>query len=125
MNTFLIKNKYRVVGAAGLAVGYLFVMAAVWVLTGAKGGERFGSLMFFLNLPIALPFFIYTPLRKLAGNYEFSFYLIYVIGGFLQYALIGWLIGPVLRRFDLEGQKQIERSNSRNNFKTTDREGND
>lgn len=125
MNRFLKKNKYRVVGAAGLAVGYLFIMGAWWVLTGAKGGERFGSFMFFLNLPIALPFFTYTPLRKLAGSYEFSFYLIYVLGGFLQYGLIGWLIGPVLRRFDLEGQKQIEWNNSRNNIKTTDKEGND
>jgi hypothetical protein len=125
MNTFWIKNKYRIVGAAGLAVVYLFIMGAWWVLTGAKGGERFGSLMFFLNLPIALPFFIYTPLRKLAGDYEFSFYLIYVLGGVLQYALIGWLIGPVLKRFDLEGQKQIELSNSKNNYKNTDKKGND
>ncbi|MCB9775779.1 MAG: hypothetical protein H6750_15845 [Nitrospiraceae bacterium] len=125
MNRFWLKNKYRVVGAAGLAVGYLFILGAWWVLTGAKGGERFGSLMFFLNLPIALPFFIYTPLRKLAGNYEFSFYLIYLLGGFLQYALIGWLLGPVLKRFDREGQKQIERSKLKNNFNTTDREGDD
>ena len=125
MNTFCVKNKYRIVGAMGLTVLYLFILGAWWVLTGAQGGERFGSLMFFLNLPIALPFFIYTPLRKLAGNYEFSFYLIYVLGGSLQYALIGWLIGPVLKRFDLEGQKQFEQSNAKINYKNTDKEGND
>jgi len=112
MNIFWIKYKYRIVGATGLAVLYLFIVGAWWVLTGAQGGERFGFLMFFLNLPIYL-LAILTPLGRWLEPMGIFGTLIALLGGILPYGLIGWFLGPVLERFDLEGQNR-ERNSQKN-----------
>ena len=105
MNSFWIKNKYRIVGAVGLATLYLIIVGVWWVLTGAQGGERFGFLIVFLNLPIYL-LAILTPLGRWLEPFGNFGALIILLGGVLPYGLIGWFLGPILERSDLEGQKQ-------------------
>lgn len=109
MNTFWVRKKYRIVGAAGLVALYLFIAGTLWVLTGAKGGERFGFLMFFLNLPVYL-LMVLTPLGWWLEPMGIFGMLIILLGGLLPYGLMGWFLGPVLERFDLEGQKQSARN---------------
>jgi len=103
MNNFWVKNKYRIVGALGLAVLYLCFVGAWWVLTGAQGGERFGFLILLLNLPM---FLFFEFIKKWVGHYENIYSIIVGLGGPLQFGLIGWFLGPILERFDLEGQKE-------------------
>ena len=105
---FLTKNKYRVFGAVGISSLYLLIVGAWWVLSGGRG-ERFGFLVSVLNFP-AVVFFLATPLERWVGNPVWVFHIIIFIIGPLQYGLLGWLLGPVLERFDLEGQRNRQES---------------
>jgi hypothetical protein len=108
---FLIKNKYRVFGAVGFSGLYLLFVGAWWVLSGGRG-ERFGFMVSVLNFP-AVVVFLVTPLERWMGNPAWVFNIIIFIIGPLQYGLLGWLLGPFLERFDLEGEKHRSREQSK------------
>ncbi|MCB9710408.1 MAG: hypothetical protein H6749_04425 [Nitrospiraceae bacterium] len=101
MNSFWIKNKYRIVGAVGLATLYLIIVGAWWVLSGGRG-ERFGFFVSVLNLPAVL-LYMGTPLERWLGD-SLGFHIIIFVAGPVQYGLLGWFIGPTLERFDIEGK---------------------
>lgn len=111
---FLIKNRYRVFGAVGCSGLYFLFVGAWWVLSGGRG-ERFGFMVSVLNFP-AVVVFLATPLERWIGNPTWVFHIIIFILGPLQYGLLGWLLGPFVERFDLEGQK-LHKTNSPNQTK--------
>ncbi len=108
MNTFWVKNKYRIIGAGGLMILYAFLMGVIFVLAPSQG-DNWALLIVFLN-PVYLVF-AFTPLGKLVepmGNFGI---LMVILGGLLSYGFLGWLIGPVLERFDPDDQKHREKNN--------------
>jgi hypothetical protein len=97
MNTFWIKNKYRIVGAA---LGIFFHLVLL-------GFAALVSQGFFIIGFLDLPLWVLAELVSLREKY---YVFLFTLGGTLMYALIGWMSGPILERFDVAGKKRPDKN---------------
>lgn len=95
MNTFWMKNKYRIVGAG---LGTFFHLALL-------GFSALVSQGFFIIGIVDLPLWVLAELVSLREKY---YVFLFVLGGTLMYATLGWISGPILERFDTVGKKNAE-----------------
>ena len=97
MNRFWLRNKYRFVGAG---LGIIFHLLLL-------GFASLVSQGFFIIGMLDLPLWALAELVSLREKY---YVFLFAFGGTLMYALIGWMSGPILERFDVAGKKRPDKN---------------